>query len=340
MWAIAATRLRSAAISTTFPRVPEHARPSRDPATINYPGAQFPSPFYGLIRCSPAARFRAADVAALSAIRQRHLSRSGRATPGFTRCSRAEKRMAQGSPSRCRTPGRRPWTPRRSSTPRIRCRTNRSASSIARTASRAAVFGSFPSARAASSDRKCRKSLDFFAGGWQLSGALQRQSGQPIGWGQMIITGAPQIALPSDQRNADRWFNTAIFDNRSADQLASNIRTFPLRFSNVRFDSQRRKIFPEQDIPVPRAVQDAVPGRFVQHPERARTSRTEHDRDQFGLRHDHRSGVAANVPALIEPAVLIGSDRVNPRESEGSAFPASSPACGLNWPGVVVGIQG
>ena len=26
----------------------------------------------------------------------------------------------------------------------------------------------------------------------------------------------------------------------SGDQLASNIRTFPLRFSNVRFDSQRR----------------------------------------------------------------------------------------------------
>jgi hypothetical protein len=80
-------------------------------------------------------------------------------------------------------------------------------------------------------------------GGWQLSTAFQRQSGQPIDWGQMIITGNGNLALPSDQRSADHWFNTAIFDNKSADQLASNIRTFPLRFSNVRFDSQRRVDF-------------------------------------------------------------------------------------------------
>ena len=26
--------------------------------------------------------------------------------------------------------------------------------------------------------------LEFFAGGWQLSGVVQRQSGQPIGWGR------------------------------------------------------------------------------------------------------------------------------------------------------------
>src|SRR5262249_620127 len=28
------------------------------------------------------------------------------------------------------------------------------------------------------------KGLEFFAGGWQLAGAWQRQSGQPIGWGR------------------------------------------------------------------------------------------------------------------------------------------------------------
>ena len=64
---------------------------------------------------------------------------------------------------------------------------------------------------------------------------------QPIGWGQMIITGdSTKLALPSEQRNADRWFNTDIFNRNSAAQLASNVRTFPLRFSNVRLDSQRR----------------------------------------------------------------------------------------------------
>ena len=95
------------------------------------------------------------------------------------------------------------------------------------------------------------RALDFVAGGWQLSGAFQRQSGQPIDSGQMIITGdSTKLALPSDQRNVDHWFNTAIFDRLSGDQVASNLRTFPLRFSNVRFDSQRRldasvsKMFP------------------------------------------------------------------------------------------------
>ncbi len=83
--------------------------------------------------------------------------------------------------------------------------------------------------------------LEFFAGGWQLSGVHQRQSGQPIGWGQMQLIGDPNtLVLPSDQRNADHWFNTAIFNRNSATQLASNVRTFPLRFANVRLDSQRR----------------------------------------------------------------------------------------------------
>ena len=85
------------------------------------------------------------------------------------------------------------------------------------------------------------KALEFFAGGWQLSGAVQRQSGQPIGWGNIIISGdSTQLVLASDNRNADRWFNTSVFNTRSTDQLASNLRTFPLRFSNVRLDSQRR----------------------------------------------------------------------------------------------------
>jgi len=85
------------------------------------------------------------------------------------------------------------------------------------------------------------KDLEFFAGGWQLSGAWQRQSGQPIGWGNIILNGdSTKLALPSDQRNTDRWFNTGVFNTRSTEQLASNLRTFPLRFSNVRLDSQRR----------------------------------------------------------------------------------------------------
>ena len=120
--------------------------------------------------------------------------------------------------------------------------------------------------------------LEFIAGGWQLSGAFQRQSGQPIDWGQMIITGdSTKLVLPSDQRNADRWFNTAIFERASGDQVASNIRTFPLRFSNVRFDSQRRLDFSvNKTFADHRAFQDAFPRRYVQRVEYAGTAGSEH----------------------------------------------------------------
>lgn len=82
---------------------------------------------------------------------------------------------------------------------------------------------------------------NFFLGGWQLAGAYQRQTGAPIGWGNVQITGdSTRLVLPSSERNTDRWFNTSIFNTNSAQVLANNIRTFPFRFSNVRLDSQRR----------------------------------------------------------------------------------------------------
>jgi len=40
--------------------------------------------------------------------------------------------------------------------------------------------------------------------------------------------------LPADQRTTDHYFNTAAFDTASADQLVSNLRTFPLRFPQIR----------------------------------------------------------------------------------------------------------
>ncbi|MGH9673979.1 MAG: TonB-dependent receptor domain-containing protein, partial [Bryobacteraceae bacterium] len=85
------------------------------------------------------------------------------------------------------------------------------------------------------------KPLDFIAGGWQLNGVYQRQSGAPIGFGQALFVGdSSTITLPSDQRNADRWFNTPVFMRTSAQALANNIRSAPLRYSNIRLDSQRR----------------------------------------------------------------------------------------------------
>jgi hypothetical protein len=77
---------------------------------------------------------------------------------------------------------------------------------------------------------------EILIGGWQLSGIYQYQSGTPLGWGNIIFTGdLDDIALPSSERSRLRWFNTdAGFNKVSNQQLASNVRTFPLRLDNVR----------------------------------------------------------------------------------------------------------
>jgi Carboxypeptidase regulatory-like domain/TonB dependent receptor len=83
---------------------------------------------------------------------------------------------------------------------------------------------------------------DTFIGGWQIAYVMQRQSGPPIGFGNVIFTGdINSIVLPKDQRDVDRWFNTdAGFNKNAAQQLASNLRTFPLRFNGLRGDDQQR----------------------------------------------------------------------------------------------------
>lgn len=86
--------------------------------------------------------------------------------------------------------------------------------------------------------------LEFFAGGWQLNGVVQRQSGAPLGFGDVwtLFTGNPDtVRLPKSQRSVDRWFNTgAGFNRNSAQQLSNQIRVSPLRFGGIRADGQAR----------------------------------------------------------------------------------------------------
>ena len=94
-------------------------------------------------------------------------------------------------------------------------------------------------------------------GGWQLSGVVTKQSGGPLGFGNRIFTGdLGDIVLPEDERTAERWFNTEAGFNRNAQQqLASNLRTFPLRFSGIRSDGQTRWDFSlTKNFPIREAV--------------------------------------------------------------------------------------
>jgi hypothetical protein len=76
--------------------------------------------------------------------------------------------------------------------------------------------------------------LSRIVGGWEISGIYTLQMGFPIGWGNIICLDPSQILLPKDQRTTDHYFNTAPFDKVSANQLVSNVRTFPLRFPQIR----------------------------------------------------------------------------------------------------------
>jgi len=73
---------------------------------------------------------------------------------------------------------------------------------------------------------------------------MQRQSGPALVWGDVwtLFTGdSTKVGLSKNERNVDRWFNTdAGFNKVSTQQLASNVRYSPWRFSNLRADGQAR----------------------------------------------------------------------------------------------------
>jgi len=85
------------------------------------------------------------------------------------------------------------------------------------------------------------KPLDFVAGGWQIGAIVALQSGGPMGFGNAIFNGdIKSIRIPNGQRDVDRWFNVDAGFNRNANQqLASNYREFPMRFSAVSSPGQR-----------------------------------------------------------------------------------------------------
>jgi hypothetical protein len=78
--------------------------------------------------------------------------------------------------------------------------------------------------------------INAILGDWQLGMVEVHQSGAPLSWGNYIFTGdIKNIQLPGSQQTVARWFNTdAGFNKISSQQLANNLRTFPIRFSGIR----------------------------------------------------------------------------------------------------------
>jgi len=75
---------------------------------------------------------------------------------------------------------------------------------------------------------------DAFIGGWQLNSIWLVTSGEPLSFGNVIFNG-DLANIASGGHTVERWFNIdAGFNRNSAQQLAYNIQTFPIRLGNVR----------------------------------------------------------------------------------------------------------
>jgi Carboxypeptidase regulatory-like domain/TonB dependent receptor len=82
--------------------------------------------------------------------------------------------------------------------------------------------------------------VQWIIGGWQIGSIVVRQSGAPLGFGNVPFDGdLKAIPLPKSQRSVDRWFNTeAGFERNSGQQFSFALRTLPLRFSGIRGDGR------------------------------------------------------------------------------------------------------
>jgi hypothetical protein len=72
-------------------------------------------------------------------------------------------------------------------------------------------------------------------GGWQIGYIFKAQSGAPQGFGNFLFAQGKGIDdIMAENPTADGWFNPSAFNQTTAQQLVSNVRTQPSRFADVR----------------------------------------------------------------------------------------------------------
>ena len=77
------------------------------------------------------------------------------------------------------------------------------------------------------------RGMDYVIGGWQMQTIAYVQSGTPISFGNVLFRGDFDD-IPISDPVRERLFNTSGFERGTANQLASNLRTFPGRIGDVR----------------------------------------------------------------------------------------------------------
>jgi hypothetical protein len=217
--------------------------PTRDDATNNFLTAQVPNPFVNLMPATALPAFRSANISRVQLLRpyphfdavnvttsegysSYHSLQSGvqkRFDRGYTlglnytwsRFIEATEFLNAGDPE--------PWE----------------GISSQDTPHRLSVSGiwELPFGRDRALGAGASTGLNALIGGWQVQGIYTYQTGFPLGnFPNLIFTGNLDD-IPVDNPTLTRWFNTdAGFNKVTAQQLVSNVRTFPLRLDNVRGD--------------------------------------------------------------------------------------------------------
>jgi hypothetical protein len=81
-----------------------------------------------------------------------------------------------------------------------------------------------------------KRYLDLPFGGWVINGIYSRQTGAPLGWGDLVPTGQPINLNNREVAPGVAALNVNAFDRVGADQPVNHIRTFRSQFSNLRID--------------------------------------------------------------------------------------------------------
>jgi Carboxypeptidase regulatory-like domain len=239
------TQLQTARNINATPNQYLSTSPVRDQTTINYLGANIPNPFFGLLPSTAAAALQGANIArerllrpfpefdavntttnegwswyhALQVTLQRRFAAGYTISGAYTysKFTEATEFLNPADPE--------PWE----------------GISSVDTPHRLSVNGIWevPVGRGRRFGADVNGIVSVFISGWQFSGIYTYQSGFPIGFGNIIFTGdLNDIPLSGSDQNLERWFNTdAGFNKVAAQQLGSNVRTFPIRLENVRTDN-------------------------------------------------------------------------------------------------------
>jgi Carboxypeptidase regulatory-like domain len=81
--------------------------------------------------------------------------------------------------------------------------------------------------------KSANRALNVAVGDWNVNLITTLTTGTALGWGNVIYFGGP---LNLNPHNVDSAFDVAQFNRVPAQQLASNLRTFPTRFADLRQD--------------------------------------------------------------------------------------------------------